>query len=115
MSASGDRLREAFEACFGGLAAIGRDPAGGWTRLAWTDEDRAARAWFESEATVRGLTVERDPAGNLWAWWGGGLGTTADPSGGDRLRSPTGGPGPGRGGLSVGPRSCTWSGWAGPG
>ncbi|HWD45167.1 MAG TPA: M20/M25/M40 family metallo-hydrolase, partial [Actinomycetota bacterium] len=85
-------LREAFEACFGGLAAIGRDPAGGWTRLAWTDEDRAARAWFESEATARGLTVERDAAGNLWAWWGGGLGTTADPSGGDRRGSPTGGP-----------------------
>jgi beta-ureidopropionase / N-carbamoyl-L-amino-acid hydrolase len=85
-------LREAFEACFGGLADIGRDPAGGWTRLAWTDEDRAARAWFESEAAARGLTVERDSAGNLWAWWGGGLGTTADPDSGDRLRSPTGGP-----------------------
>jgi beta-ureidopropionase / N-carbamoyl-L-amino-acid hydrolase len=71
MSGSGDRLRNEFEACFGGLAAIGRDPAGGWTRLAWTDEDRAARAWFESEATTRGLSVDRDPAGNLWAWWTG--------------------------------------------
>jgi beta-ureidopropionase / N-carbamoyl-L-amino-acid hydrolase len=71
MSGSGDRLRNEFEACFGGLAAIGRDPAGGWTRLAWTDEDRAARAWFESEATTRGLGVDQDPAGNLWAWWTG--------------------------------------------
>src|SRR5215216_2488284 len=71
MSGSTDRLRDEFEACFGGLAEIGRDPAGGWTRLAWTDEDRAARAWFESEATARGLTVERDSAGNLWAWWAG--------------------------------------------
>ena len=71
MSGSGDRLREGFEACFGGLAAIGRDPAGGWTRLAWTDEDRAARSWFEAEAGARGLTVEPDPAGNLWAWWPG--------------------------------------------
>jgi beta-ureidopropionase / N-carbamoyl-L-amino-acid hydrolase len=71
MSGSGDRLRDEFEACFGGLAAIGRDPAGGWTRLAWTDEDRAARAWFESEATTRGLSVDQDPAGNLWAWWTG--------------------------------------------
>ncbi len=71
MSGSGDRLREEFEACFGGLAAIGRDPAGGWTRLAWTDEDRAARAWFSSEAAARGLAVEQDPAGNLWAWWSG--------------------------------------------
>jgi beta-ureidopropionase / N-carbamoyl-L-amino-acid hydrolase len=69
MSGNGDRLRDEFEACFGGLAAIGRDPTGGWTRLAWTDEDRAARSWFESEATARGLTVDQDPAGNLWAWW----------------------------------------------
>ncbi|HEV2870886.1 MAG TPA: allantoate amidohydrolase, partial [Actinomycetota bacterium] len=71
MSGSGDRLREGFAACFGGLAAIGQDPAGGWTRLAWTDEDRAARSWFEAEAGARGLTVERDPAGNLGAWWPG--------------------------------------------
>jgi beta-ureidopropionase / N-carbamoyl-L-amino-acid hydrolase len=71
MSGSTDRLRDGFEACFGRLAAIGRDPAGGWTRLAWTDEDRAARAWFESEATARGLAVDQDPAGNLWAWWAG--------------------------------------------
>jgi N-carbamoyl-L-amino-acid hydrolase len=69
MSASGDRLREEFEGCFGRLAGIGRDPAGGWTRLAWTEEDRQARAWFEAEAAARGLAVERDPAGNLWAWW----------------------------------------------
>ena len=71
MSGSTDRLRDEFEACFGGLAAIGRDPAGGWTRLAWTSEDRAARAWFSSEAAARGLPVEQDPAGNLWAWWPG--------------------------------------------
>ena len=68
MSGSQNR-REAFEGCFGGLAAIGRDPGGGWTRLAWTEEDRAARAWFEASAADLGLTVERDPAGNLWAWW----------------------------------------------
>jgi beta-ureidopropionase / N-carbamoyl-L-amino-acid hydrolase len=71
MGGNGDRLRDDFEACFGGLAAIGRDPAGGWTRLAWTEEDGAARSWFGSEASARGLTVDRDPAGNLWAWWPG--------------------------------------------
>jgi N-carbamoyl-L-amino-acid hydrolase len=71
MSGSGDRLREEFEACFGGLAAIGQDPAGGWTRLAWTEEDRAARSWFASEAGARGMPVEQDRAGNLWAWWPG--------------------------------------------
>jgi beta-ureidopropionase / N-carbamoyl-L-amino-acid hydrolase len=71
MSAGTDRLREEFEGCFGRLAEVGRDPDGGWTRLAWTEEDRLARAWFEAEASARGLTVERDPAGNLWAWWPG--------------------------------------------
>jgi N-carbamoyl-L-amino-acid hydrolase len=65
-----DQLRDDFERCFDGLAAVGRDPAGGWTRLAWTEEDRAARDWFIAEAETRGLTVERDRAGNLWAWWG---------------------------------------------
>ncbi|HYY82628.1 MAG TPA: allantoate amidohydrolase [Actinomycetes bacterium] len=64
-------MREEFERCFGGLAAIGRDPAGGWTRLAWTAADRAARDWFAAEAAALGLDLERDPAGNLWAWWGG--------------------------------------------
>jgi len=64
MSANRKRLRQAFEACFAGLAAIGRDPAGGWTR-------RAARDWFRAEAAARRLTVEQDAAGNLWAWWGG--------------------------------------------
>jgi beta-ureidopropionase / N-carbamoyl-L-amino-acid hydrolase len=67
---SANRLRDDFQACFDGLAAIGRDPAGGWTRLAWTEEDRAARDWFRAQAAARGLAVERDPAGNLWAWWG---------------------------------------------
>ena len=76
MSGNQDRRRQAFEVLFGELAAIGRDPGGGWTRLAWTEEDRAARAWFEAAATDRGLAVERDPAGNLWAWWGG----PADPA-----------------------------------
>jgi beta-ureidopropionase / N-carbamoyl-L-amino-acid hydrolase len=64
-----ERLRDDFQRCFEGLAAIGRDPAGGWTRLAWTAEDRAARDWFRAEARARGLEVEQDPAGNLWAWW----------------------------------------------
>jgi N-carbamoyl-L-amino-acid hydrolase len=74
MSGSGE-LRDDFERCFGALAAIGRDPGGGWTRLAWTDEDREARAWFEAEAAARGLAVDQDHAGNLWAWWTGAAGS----------------------------------------
>jgi beta-ureidopropionase / N-carbamoyl-L-amino-acid hydrolase len=64
-----EQLRTDFQRCFEGLAAIGRDPGGGWTRLAWTGEDRAARDWFRAEARARGLEVDQDPAGNLWAWW----------------------------------------------
>ena len=69
MAGSEQRLRDDFERCFEGLAAIGRDPAGGWTRLAWTAEDAAARDWFRAEARARGLEVDQDTAGNLWAWW----------------------------------------------
>jgi N-carbamoyl-L-amino-acid hydrolase len=59
-----------FRGLFTGLAAIGRDPDGGWTRLAWTGEDDAAREWFVAEATSLGLEVETDRNTNLWAWWG---------------------------------------------
>jgi hypothetical protein len=37
------------------LEPIGRDPDGGTTRLAWTAEDTAARAWFEAQAARLGL------------------------------------------------------------
>ncbi len=61
----------AFEREFGALAAIGRHPVdAGYSRLAWTAEDRAARVWFRAAAAARGLTVETDGNGNLWAWPG---------------------------------------------
>jgi N-carbamoyl-L-amino-acid hydrolase len=48
----------------------------GVTRLAWTEEDAASRAWFDRQAESAGLRATRDPAGNLWAcpdapppWW----------------------------------------------
>jgi beta-ureidopropionase / N-carbamoyl-L-amino-acid hydrolase len=57
------------------LVPIGRGPRG-TTRLAWSDEDAAAADWFRAQAAGAGLSVERDPAGNLWAlpdapppWW----------------------------------------------
>lgn len=58
-----------FRASFDGLAAIGRSPAGGWNRFAWTAEDAAARDWFRAEAARVGGDVEQDGNGNLWAWW----------------------------------------------
>jgi beta-ureidopropionase / N-carbamoyl-L-amino-acid hydrolase len=89
MGASGQRLRDDFERCFEGLAAIGRDPAGGWTRLAWTAEDAAARDWFRAAARARGLEVDQDAAGNLWAWWRPAGAPAADPSAPAASKPPT--------------------------
>jgi N-carbamoyl-L-amino-acid hydrolase len=57
------------------LDSVGVGPEG-VTRLAWSDEDAAARRWFERNAADCGLAAVRDPAGNLWAhphtdgpWW----------------------------------------------
>ena len=65
-----------LEALLADLLPIGMDEAGATTRLAWTDEDEQAAAWFARRATAIGRRLERDPAGNLWAcpdtappWW----------------------------------------------
>jgi beta-ureidopropionase / N-carbamoyl-L-amino-acid hydrolase len=53
------------------LEPIGRDPdTGGYRRYSWTAADAACRAWFTRQAELRGLAVETDNNGNLWAWWG---------------------------------------------
>jgi N-carbamoyl-L-amino-acid hydrolase len=55
----------------GRLAPVGLDRStGGYTRLAWTPEDRADRSWFVEQARRRSLTVRTDRNGNLWAWAG---------------------------------------------
>ncbi|TXK43029.1 allantoate amidohydrolase [Nonomuraea sp. C10] len=57
------------------LAHVGRDPAtGGYVRDAWSDADLELRGWFAGESARRGLDLNEDRNGNLWAWWG-------DPSG----------------------------------
>ncbi len=60
---------DAFRALFDGLAPIGTRSAGGYERSAWTDADLQCRSWFADEAQRRGLTVDTDRNGNLWAWW----------------------------------------------
>jgi beta-ureidopropionase / N-carbamoyl-L-amino-acid hydrolase len=53
------------------LEPLGRDPVtGGYRRYSWTQADAACRAWFTNQAEKRGLAVESDRNGNLWAWWG---------------------------------------------
>jgi N-carbamoyl-L-amino-acid hydrolase len=65
-----------LETLLADLVPIGLDEAGATTRLAWTDEDERAAGWFARRAEAIGRTLERDPAGNLWAcpdtpppWW----------------------------------------------
>ena len=65
-----------LEALLADLVPIGLDETGATTRLAWTDEDEQAAAWFARRAAAIGRRMERDPAGNLWAcpdtpppWW----------------------------------------------
>jgi N-carbamoyl-L-amino-acid hydrolase len=51
------------------LEPIGRATSGGYRRFAWTSADLEAREWFSDAARVRGLDVQIDRNGNLWAWW----------------------------------------------
>jgi N-carbamoyl-L-amino-acid hydrolase len=52
------------------LLPIGRDAeTGGYRRFAWTAADLACRAWFTEQARRRGLALEQDRNGNLFAWW----------------------------------------------
>lgn len=54
----------------GALADTGRDRVrGGYSRHLFTPADTDLREWFTAEALARGLDVERDGNGNLWAWW----------------------------------------------
>ncbi|MBA2415273.1 MAG: allantoate amidohydrolase [Geodermatophilaceae bacterium] len=52
------------------LLPVGRLANGGYQRFAWTSADMACREWFRAEAGTRGMDVETDRNGNLWAWLG---------------------------------------------
>jgi N-carbamoyl-L-amino-acid hydrolase len=64
-------------ALLGELAGLGVSSAGGYERFAWTRADAECREWFLQCARDRGLDVERDRNGNLWAWWQPSLPGTA--------------------------------------
>lgn len=60
-----------FAAAWSDLAGVGRDRVrGGYSRHGFDDADLELRAWFTEQAQRRGLEVENDRNGNLWAWWG---------------------------------------------
>ena len=58
------------------ISSIGRDSTrGGFSRAGYSTADRELRDWFISHAERRGLDVERDRNGTLWAWWNPAGGT----------------------------------------
>ena len=53
------------------LADTGRDAKrGGYSRHGFDRAELELREWFTAEARRRGLDLEADRNGNLWAWWG---------------------------------------------
>jgi len=56
-----DRIQKDFDA----LARLGGCAEGGCTRLAFSDEDMAARDWLVSAMTAAGLSVRIDAVGNI--------------------------------------------------
>jgi N-carbamoyl-L-amino-acid hydrolase len=61
---------KSFDSMWASILDVGREAAtGGYRRFAWNDADMTLRDWFTAEGNRRGMTVEEDRNGNLWAWW----------------------------------------------
>jgi N-carbamoyl-L-amino-acid hydrolase len=53
------------------ISDVGRDlKRGGYSRHGYAKPELELRHWFVEQAVKRGLNVETDQNGNLWAWWG---------------------------------------------
>ncbi|QXU55296.1 allantoate amidohydrolase [Rhodococcus sp. LW-XY12] len=60
----------AFDTLWASILEVGKHPTtGGYRRFAWSDADLTLREWFRGCAAERGMDVEEDRNGNLWAWW----------------------------------------------
>jgi N-carbamoyl-L-amino-acid hydrolase len=52
------------------IAGVGRDPdRGGYSRPVFSAAELELREWFARHAARRGLAVETDGNGIVWAWW----------------------------------------------
>jgi hydantoinase/carbamoylase family amidase len=58
---------EYFRADCRALSQLGVDPAGGWSRLAWSDAENSAHDWFSDRCRDAGLSVRQDAFGNTIA------------------------------------------------
>lgn len=53
-----------------GIAGTGTDALrGGYTRPVYSTAELDLRTWFSEQAAKRGLAVETDRNGAIWAWW----------------------------------------------
>ena len=81
-----------FDGMWAELAGVGRDATtGGYRRFAWSNAELTCREWFAGAAAARGMALERDRNGNLWAWLGDGLPGTAVVTGSHLDSVPDGG------------------------
>ncbi len=81
-----------FDGMWAELAGVGRDPdSGGYRRFVWARAEQTCREWFAGQAAARGMGLERDRNGNLWAWLGDGLPGTAVVTGSHLDSVPDGG------------------------
>jgi len=66
------QLEPAFDRLWESLLPIGRSATtGGYRRMAYSAAELGCREWFAAAAEERGLDVETDRNGNMWAWWTG--------------------------------------------
>ncbi|HEY8899766.1 MAG TPA: M20 family metallo-hydrolase [Chthoniobacterales bacterium] len=65
MSVAADVLQGEIDA----LAAITSDPPPAVTRVLFSPEDLAARAWLREKLIAAGLTIHEDAVGNIFARW----------------------------------------------
>jgi N-carbamoyl-L-amino-acid hydrolase len=61
------------------IADVGRDSArGGYSRPVFSSAETELRSWFIEQAARRGLDVQTDQNGIIWAWWDTAAGTRQD-------------------------------------
>jgi beta-ureidopropionase / N-carbamoyl-L-amino-acid hydrolase len=63
-------MSSGFPALWDEIAAVGRQPGGGYLRYAFSPPELVLRDWFRDQADRRDMAVTDDGNGNLFAWWG---------------------------------------------
>src|SRR4051794_6324866 len=71
----GASVPDHYEEMWRAIEEVGRSRrSGGYFRQPFEPAERELAAWFEEQASARGLRVEGDPFGNVVAWWDTGSG-----------------------------------------